>query len=94
MHNTKNKIITGICTLMLFIPWSLIALRTNQWALKSPTAEIMIGCYSAFMVFGGFFTAFNYVKNEIKNTLMKLSLLINIVYGAFGAVALLLMLTK
>ncbi|WOO37287.1 hypothetical protein R2R35_01990 [Anaerocolumna sp. AGMB13020] len=88
----KNKIITVLCTLMLFIPWSLIVLRSNDWALKSPTAEIMIGCYSAFMVFGGIFTIANYIKNHNQNVLMKICLIINGMYGIVGAVALLLML--
>jgi hypothetical protein len=88
----KNKIITGLCILMLFIPWTLIALRSNEWALKSPTAEILIGSYSAFMVFCGIFTIVNFVKNEIQNPLMKICLLINGMYGVVGAAALLLML--
>lgn len=88
----KNKIITGLCILMLFIPWTLIALRSNEWALKSPVAEIMIGSYSAFMVFSGIFTIANYMKNEIQNPLMKICLLINGMYGVVGAAALLLML--
>ncbi len=87
----KKKIITGLCTLMLFIPWTLIALRSNEWALKSPTAEIMIGSYSAFMVFCGIFTIYNYMKNEIQNFIMKICLIINGLYGVVGAAALLLM---
>jgi uncharacterized membrane protein len=86
----KKKIITALCTLMLFIPWTLIALRSNEWVLKSPTAEIMIGSYSAFMVFSGIFTTFNYMKNEIKNFIMKICLIINGLYGVVGAAALLL----
>ena len=38
----KNKICTAIATLMLFIPWTILPLRTFDWALESPAAEIII----------------------------------------------------
>lgn len=41
----KNKILTAISTIMLFVPWTILPLRTFDWALESPVAEIMISCY-------------------------------------------------
>ena len=38
----KNKILTAISTIMLFIPWTILPLRTFDWALESPVAEIMV----------------------------------------------------
>ncbi|MFR4144861.1 MAG: hypothetical protein ACLT1K_13205 [[Clostridium] leptum] len=38
----KNKILTAISTIMLFVPWTILPLRTFDWALESPVAEIMI----------------------------------------------------
>ena len=58
----KNKILTIVSTIMLFVPWTILALRTFDWALESPVAEIMIACYAAFMIFGGVFTIIAYVK--------------------------------
>ena len=46
----KNKILTAISTIMLFVPWTILPLRTFDWALESPVAEIMISCYAAFMI--------------------------------------------
>ena len=36
----KNKILTAISTIMLFVPWTILPLRTFDWALESPVAEI------------------------------------------------------
>ena len=38
----KNKILTAISTIMLFVPWTILPLRTFDWALESPVAEIMV----------------------------------------------------
>lgn len=32
----KNKILTAISTIMLFVPWTILPLRTFDWALESP----------------------------------------------------------
>ena len=52
----KENILTAVSTLMIFIPWTILPLRTFDWALESPTAEIMISCYAGFMIFGGLLT--------------------------------------
>lgn len=52
----KEKILTAVSTLMIFIPWTILPLRTFDWALESPAAEIIIYIYAAFMVFSGIFT--------------------------------------
>lgn len=52
----KNKIIIAVSTVMLFIPWSILPLRTFDWALEMPAAEIIIICYAVFMIFSGIFT--------------------------------------
>ena len=58
----KNKILTTISTIMLFVPWTILPLRKFDWALESPAAEIMISCYAAFMIFSGIFTMISYIK--------------------------------
>lgn len=88
----KNKILTLVCSLMLFIPWSILPLRTNAWALESPVAEITIASYAIFMIFSGIFTMLAYGKAHAQNTLMKLCLVINGIYAVGGAAALAMML--
>lgn len=83
----KEKIITAVSTLMIFIPWTILILRQNPWALESPVAEIMISGYAAFMIFSGVFTVLAYVKGKVENNLMKICLVINSVYGIGGIVA-------
>lgn len=82
----KNKILTALSTIMLIIPWTILLLRLNAWALESPVAEIMISCYAAFMIFSGIFTIISYVKAKAKNNLMKVCLIVNGLY-AIGGVA-------
>lgn len=76
---------------MVIVPWTIIPLRTFDWALVSPTAEIMISSYAAFMVFSGIFTIISYVKSKAQNTLMKICLLINNVYAVGGIAAFIMM---
>ncbi len=83
----KNRLLTAISTVMIFVPWTILPLRRYDWALESPNAEIMIGCYIAFMIFSGIFTLISY-KNGTKNSLMKICLVINLMYMTAGIVLL------
>ncbi len=82
----KNKILTAVSAVMLLIPWTILPLRTFDWALESPAAEIMIACYSAFMIFSGVFTIISYVKAKAQNNLMKVCLIVNSLYAVAGVV--------
>ena len=82
----KNKILTAVSAIMLFIPWTILPLRTFDWALESPVAEIMIACYAAFMIFSGVFTIISYVKEKAQNNLMKVCLIVNSLYAVAGVV--------
>lgn len=81
----KNKILTAVSTIMLFVPWTILPLRTFDWALESPVAEIMISCYAAFMIFSGVFTIISYVKAKAQNNIMKFCLIVNSLYAVAGA---------
>lgn len=82
----KNKILTAISTVMLFVPWTILPLRENfQWALDY--AHIMIPCYAAFMIFSGVFTILAYVKEGVQNNLMKVCLIVNSLYAVGGVAA-------
>lgn len=86
----KNKILTAISTIMLFIPWTILPLRSFDWALKSPAAEIMILSYAAFMIFSGIFSILVYTKGKVKSKLMQVCVAINSIY-AVGAIAIVAM---
>ena len=64
----KKNVWTAVSTAMLFLPWTLLLLRMNAWALESPAAETLISCYSAFMIFSGLFTLFAYTKGNVRNS--------------------------
>lgn len=83
----RTKILTAICTIMLFIPWTILPLRTFDWALEAPVAEIMISSYAAFMIFSSVFTLISYVKAKVQSNLMKICLVVNSLYAAFGVAA-------
>ncbi len=82
----KNKILTAVSAIMLLVPWTILPLRTFDWALESPAAEIMIACYSAFMILSGVFTIISYVKAKAQNNLMKVCLIVNSLYAVAGVV--------
>lgn len=80
----KNKVIQIISTIMMFLPWTILILRTQQWALESPTAEIMIICYCVLMIIIGIFTLVGYNKFKVQTTLMKVCIVINTLYAVAG----------
>ena len=82
----KNKILTAVSAVMLLVPWTILPLRTFDWALESPAAEILLACYSAFMIFSGVFTIISYVKAKAQNNLMKVCLIVNSLYAVAGVV--------
>ena len=86
----KNKILTAISATMLFVPWTILPLRTFDWALKSPAAEIMVYSYAAFMIFSGIFSILAYTKGRVKSKLMQVCVAINSIY-AVGAMAIIAM---
>ena len=86
----KNKILTAISTIMLFVPWTILLLRSFHWALESPVAEIMIYSYASFMIFSGIFSILAYTKGKVKSKLMQICVAINSIY-AVGAIAIMCM---
>lgn len=78
----KAKIFSIINILLLFLPWTILLLRLNEWALASPTAEILIGVYCAEMLLGGVFSIYSYLKQGKSSRLMQVCLVINVLYAA------------
>lgn len=87
----SKKVLTTISAVMVFVPWTILPLRENAWALESPVAEIMISCYAAFMICGEIFTAISYLKANVQNSIMKICLIINSIYAVGGIVAFIMM---
>lgn len=87
----KNKILTAVSTIMLFVPWTILPLRTFDWALESPAAETIISCYAAFMIFSGVFTIISYMKAKVQNNLMKICFIVNSLYAVGGIAAFVMM---
>ena len=89
----KNRILTVVGAVMVFIPWSILPLQIyTQWALDY--AYIMIPCYAAFMIFSGLFTILAYAVGKVRNTAMKLCLVINSAYAVFGVAAIMMMIVQ
>ncbi len=78
----RNKVLTSVNLLLVFLPWTILILRMNAWALQSPAAEIIIGCYCAEMLLGGVFSVISYLKFRAQNKLMQICLVINVLYAA------------
>nr|WP_296473463.1 hypothetical protein [uncultured Acetatifactor sp.] len=93
-NNLKQTVLTAVCIIMLFLPWTILPLRSFPWALESPAAEIMISGYAVFMIFSGIFTAVVYAKGKIQHTLMKLCVVINGLYALGGIIAFVLMISQ
>lgn len=83
----EKNFLTAISVLLIFVPWTILPLRTFDWALESPVAEIMISSYAVMMVLGGVFTILSYVKAGVQNNLMKVCLVVNSLYAAGGIAA-------
>ena len=88
----KDKLCTAIATVMLFIPWTILPLRTFDWALESPAAEIIVYSYAAFMICSGIFSVAAYVAGHVKNKWMQVCMVINCIYavGAVGIVGIIM----
>lgn len=84
----RDKTFTLVSFLMMFVPWTLLPLRSFSWALESPVAEIMITCYALFMIFSGIFTMVVYVKKRVQNNLIKICVVVNGLYAFAGLAAL------
>ena len=51
---------------MITLVGMILPLRTFDWALESPVAEIMVYSYAAFMIFSGIFSILKAIPRKIK----------------------------
>ncbi len=83
----KNRVLIVICTMMLFIPWTLLPLRIwFRWAAEH--TDVMIPCYAAFMIFSGIFTILSYFQANAQSKLMRVCLVVNSLYASMGVAVL------
>ncbi len=91
MKNEKQILCPFISAVFILLPWTILPLRTHQWALEMPAARVIIFLYAAAMILGGIFSGICYGKLRVRHTAMKICLAINLVYAIFGAAVLLMM---
>ena len=83
----KNKILTAISTIMLFVPWTILPLRTFDWALESPgSGDYGLQLRRLYDFFQVSFSILSYTKGKVKSKLMQVCVVINSIY-AVGAIA-------
>lgn len=87
----NGKWMAFVSVILVFFPWSLLALRTREWALQSPAGEILIGLYAGIMILGGIFTLWAYAGKRAQAGVMKVCTVINGIYMVCGAAALVMM---
>lgn len=88
----KERLLTAAGTVMMAVPWTILPIRAYiPKALESPAAESMISCCAAFMIFSGIFSVLAYTKGNARNLLMKICLVVNGAYAAFGILCFVLM---
>ena len=51
-----------VAFLLAFVPWTILLVRTQEWALKSPAAEITIGIYSVEIMLAFLYCLILYTK--------------------------------
>ena len=89
----KNKILTAVSVILVFIPWSILPLRIyTKWAMDY--AHIMIPCYAVFMVLSGIFTILAYTAGNVKNAAMKVCFVMNSAYAFFGTAVITMMIIQ
>lgn len=84
----KKNICTFIAAIAVFLPWTILPLRTFPWALELPAARIIIIAYAGFMILAGVYSILAYTRWKIRNPVMTICTAINSIYAVIGAAAL------
>lgn len=89
MEGNKKKIsaMSVISLMTVLLPWTILYVRTYDFALVSPWAEIIIGIYSLLILCFFAFSAFVYFGKKRKDVIAALALMVNGIY-AVGTVVL------
>lgn len=67
--------------LLIFVPWTILPLRQNKFALEAPYAEIIIGIYSLFILAAFIFSLLLYTKKKMRDILSSIALIVNGIYA-------------
>ncbi len=90
----KEKICSALAALLSLLPWGLLLVRRYPWALESPAAELLIGGTAVLMILLGVFTALCCIKGKMRGILIRFCFAVDLLYAAFGAAVLLMMLSQ
>ena len=71
-----------VALLLAFVPWTILLVRTHEWALKSPAAEITIGIYSVEIILAFLYCLILYTKKNHKDAMTSIGLVVNGLYAA------------
>ena len=71
-----------VAFLLAFVPWTILLIRTQEWALKSPAAEITIGIYCVEIILAFLYCLILYTKTHHKVALASIGLVVNGLYAA------------
>ncbi|MDF2568129.1 MAG: hypothetical protein K0R90_1585 [Oscillospiraceae bacterium] len=88
-----NKNITPLSVInfiLIFMPWTILLIRQNSWALESPAAEITIAAYSVFIIAIFIFSLILYTKKKQRDVLSSIAIIVNSLYAA-GAIGIICM---
>ena len=77
----KNNTCISSRILLAFVPWTILLVRTQEWALKSPAAEITIGIYSVEIMLAFLYCLILYTKKRHKDVLASIGLVANGLYA-------------
>ncbi|MBU5592982.1 hypothetical protein KQI89_14620 [Clostridium sp. MSJ-4] len=80
--NKKITPLSVISFILIFIPWTIVFIRQNSWALESPVAEITIAIYSIFIIAAFIFSLVLYAKKKQRDILASIAVIVNGIYAA------------
>ena len=74
--------------ILILVPWTILILRQYDFALQSPTAEIIIAAYCVFIAAAFTFSVTMYAKKKMRDVLSSIALVVNSIYlaGVVGLV--------
>ena len=80
--NEKDNTCISSCAFTGLWPWTILLVRTHEWALKSPAAEITIGIYSVEIILAFLYCLILYTKKNHKDAMTSIGLVVNGLYAA------------
>lgn len=80
-ENKKITPLSAVSLVTVLIPWTILYVRTYEFALRSPWAEIIIGIYCGVILLLFAFSLFVYAGKKHKDILAALAVTIHGIYA-------------